>query len=379
MTTQLNHVTIVGLQIVVILSLSWTVAGVITSITPYTSTLTALPVPSGNLAEMFYDSQGRLVFSDRSNTKVARLELDGTTITDLATGYTTFSVTEGPDEAIYFPALTNKIIQVTSAGVVSDFAGSGVAARADATGIAAEFNSPRGIIYFALHQALYVAEDGAVRKIVIATQVVTTIASNATYLQSSFFLTINRNGTHIFVGFLYVTRIIVATGEVQMLAVTKDGLMFGDPFLETQGYSLSLNETLLMVADSGNRRIMNLNLINGDVGYGAGGQASGSQNGPAATSTFRSFAGFRQHCLPNGDCGVYFSNCNGDPSLRFFGFETNSTTPSSTATTSTSKTPVIVGATIGAVVAVVLVVAAVAVVVKKGCNDKSEPAKKPLA
>ena len=75
----------------------------------------------------------------------------------------------------------NKIRKVTAAGVMTVLAGSGAAAELDGTGAAAKFNGPDGICYDGLGN-LYVADAGGntIRKIVIATGVVTTYAGQTT-------------------------------------------------------------------------------------------------------------------------------------------------------------------------------------------------------
>jgi trimeric autotransporter adhesin len=89
----------------------------------------------------------------------------------------------------------NRIRKVTTAGVVSVLAGSGIAAETDGTGAAAAFNGPDGIAYDGSGN-LYVADAGGnkIRKIVISSGVVTTIAgtgaptpvTNSTPLTSTF-------------------------------------------------------------------------------------------------------------------------------------------------------------------------------------------------
>ena len=91
-------------------------------------------------------------------------------------------------------ANNNKIRKVTAAGVMTTLAGS-TSGEVDGTGVLAKFNSPDGICYDGLGN-LYVADAGGhtIRKIVIATGVVTTFAgianssgtTNSTLLLSKF-------------------------------------------------------------------------------------------------------------------------------------------------------------------------------------------------
>jgi len=97
---------------------------------------------------------------------------------------------------IYVADFGNNLIRkVTPAGVMTTFAGNGIAGELDGTGTAAEFNAPDGIAYDGTAN-LYVADatGNVIRKIVVATGVVTTYAgsgatgsaNNATLLTSTF-------------------------------------------------------------------------------------------------------------------------------------------------------------------------------------------------
>jgi sugar lactone lactonase YvrE len=88
----------------------------------------------------------------------------------------------------------SKIRKITSAGVMTTLAGSGIAGELDGTGTAAKFNGPDGIAYDGSGN-LYVADavGNVIRKVVIATGVVTTYAgtgatghANGTLLASTF-------------------------------------------------------------------------------------------------------------------------------------------------------------------------------------------------
>lgn len=113
---------------------------------------------------------------------IRRVELNGTITTLVTTGYT-YYMAEGPSQELYLPlTLGNQILKLDTALTLTTFAGSGTSGSSNGVGTAATFNAPRGIIYFALHEALYVAEIGAIRKIIVSTQNVSTVATSTMYL-----------------------------------------------------------------------------------------------------------------------------------------------------------------------------------------------------
>ena len=68
----------------------------------------------------------------------------------------------------------------SGSGVVTTLAGSGTAGSADGTGAAARFNSPNGVTIAPDGSTALVVNDHAIRSIVLATGVVTTLAGSST-------------------------------------------------------------------------------------------------------------------------------------------------------------------------------------------------------
>jgi hypothetical protein len=82
---------------------------------------------------------------------------------------------------LYVADLNNqRIRRVTSSGVASVLAGSGVQGNSDGIGVLATFNNPNKITINTTGTTLYVTDNYSVRKIVISTGEVTTVAGSAT-------------------------------------------------------------------------------------------------------------------------------------------------------------------------------------------------------
>ena len=197
---------------------------------------------------------------------------------------------------------------VMSTGVVTTLAGSVLAGSTDGTGTAASFDQPYGITTDGTN--LYVADsfNSTIRKIVISTGVVTTLAGNAS-LQSkinaalngtvdgigaaaTFFLPvgITTDGTNLYVmGSSVIRKIVIATGAVSTLAGSvmfgnKDGTgtaaAFASPF------DITTDGTNLYVPDSNNRTIRKIVISTGVVTTLAGSGAMGTTNGTGTAASF---------------------------------------------------------------------------------------------
>jgi sugar lactone lactonase YvrE len=211
---------------------------------------------------------------------------------DLPTGITT----DGTN--LYVTDTDNHRIRkiVISTGVVTTLAGSS-SGNTDATGTSAQFSNPIGITTDGTN--LYVADKGnhRIRKIVISTGVVTTLAGSSsgstnhnTGTSASFNtpLGITTDGTNLYVadyGNDRIRKIVISTGVVTTLAGSSSGNT------DATGTSASFNNpvgittdgTNLYVADKDNHRIRKIVISTGVVTTLAG-SSSGSTNHNTGTS-----------------------------------------------------------------------------------------------
>ncbi len=193
----------------------------------------------------------------------------------------------------------NKIRKVVIAtGVVTTLAGSGTADTTNGTGTAAAFNNPTGITTDGTN--LYVAEvsNNRIRKIVIATGVVTTLAgfgpgdnngtgTAATFNQPS---GITTDGTNLYVADQVnnqIRKIVIATAVVTTLAGNGPGNADGTGTAATfwQPTDVTTDGTNLYVADNANYRIRKIVIATGVVTTLAG-NGKGSADGTGTTATF---------------------------------------------------------------------------------------------
>jgi hypothetical protein len=169
---------------------------------------------------------------------------------------------------------------VIATGVVTTLAGSGVAGGADGTGASAQFNQPHGITTD--NTNLYVADyvNNRIRKIVIATGVVTTLAgsgvpsrvdgtgSAATFSNP---YVITTDGTNLYESDLFggiIRKIVIATGVVTTMPSGGTGLAFTS---DVRG--LTSNGTNLYLTDNngGNVVVRKIVIATGVMSLLAGG------------------------------------------------------------------------------------------------------------
>jgi len=188
-----------------------------------------------------------------------------------------------------------------STGIVSTLAGSTTSGSSNGTGVLASFDNPEGVCTDGTN--LYVADgsNNMIRKIVLSTGVVSTLAGSTTYGSSNgtgtsarFFTPqgVCTDGTNLYVaegGNNMIRKIVLSTGVVSTLAgSTTSGSSDGT------GTSASFNGpigvctdgTNLYVADGNNNMIRKIVISTGVVSTLAGSTTSGSSDGIGASASF---------------------------------------------------------------------------------------------
>lgn len=227
-----------------------------------------------------------LYVADTYNNRIRKIELSTgvvSTLTGNSAGYTDgplyyaqFNSPSGiavDGTTLYVADIYNNCIRKIDMGAssVSTLAGSSTAGFIDDTGVAAQFNSPGGVAFY--RGNVYVTDTGnnRIRKIVVNTRVVTTLAGNgavgsndgtgvAAQFNAPGGIAVDGTG-NVYVadtGTHRIRKIVVATGVVSTLAGssqggadgTGPGAQFNNPsslVMDLYGY--------LYVADQGNHRI----------------------------------------------------------------------------------------------------------------------------
>ena len=219
---------------------------------------------------------------------------------------------------------------VVATGTVTTLVGTtGMTGTADGTGAAARFMSPYGVVVDAAGANLYVADTAShtIRKVVIATGVVTTLAGTAS-------MSGNTNATGAAARFrepsglaldaagnLYVSepanhtirKVVVATGVVTTLAGTTammgstDGTGAAARFSFPFGLAVDAAGNLY-VADRGNTSLRKIVAATGEVTTLAGGGMAGNVDGTGAAARFDS---------PYGVAADGAGNLNGNYELPY--------------------------------------------------------------
>jgi len=192
-------------------------------------------------------------------------------------------------------------MELSLSTAVTTLAGTGSSGSANGTGTSASFNIPHAITTDGTN--LYVADhdNHLIRQIVISTGVVTTVAgtgssgsANGTGTSASFNYPrgITTDGTILYVADNsnhLIRKIVISTGAVTTLAGTgssgsANGTGTSASFNAPEG--ITTDETILYVADTSNNLIRQIVISTGVVTTVAGTGSSGSANGTGTSASF---------------------------------------------------------------------------------------------
>jgi DNA-binding beta-propeller fold protein YncE len=261
-----------------------------------------------------------LYVTDHSNSTIRKIVISTLAVTTIAgsagvngsadgTGtaarfYHPFGITTDGTN-LYVTDYGNSTIRkiVISTGAVTTIAGSaGTIGSADGIGTAATFNYPTGIITDGTN--LYVTDtyNSTIREIAISTGAVTTLAgslaigsADGTGTAATFYYPtgITMDGTNLYVadnGNSTIRRIVISTGVVTTIAGSAGaiGSADGTGTAATFNYPIGIatDGTNLYVTDSGNNTIRKIVISTGAVTTLAGGIANGSADGTGAAAIF---------------------------------------------------------------------------------------------
>ena len=243
-------------------------------------------------------------------------ELDGTR-TAARFASPTAAVSDGTNMYVV-DTMGNTIRKIVIAtGVVTTFAGSGAAAETDGIGTAAAFNRPADITTDGTH--LYVTDNASsiLRKIVIATAAVTTLAgngaggvTNGTGLSAAFDgpAGICTDGTNLYLvdaNSHTVRKVVIATAVVTTLAGSTssgdvDGVGAAARFFNPLNVTCAGGK--VYVADKGNHKIKSIDMATGAVVTVAGTGSAGDVDGTGTGATTGS-----PQALGNDGTNLYFA------------------------------------------------------------------------
>lgn len=298
---------------------------------------TAASFQFGNPSGVAVDASGNLYIADALNHKIRKITPAGVVSTHAGTGSSgssdhattptlaTFNrpqgiAIDGAGNLYVADANNHTIRRITSAGVVTTLAGTaGSSGTLDGTGAAARFNTPLGIAADRAGSGgaavnVYVADtqNHTIRRIVVATGVVTTLAGTAgnsgtangtgavALLNHPDGIASNTGGTQLFVAdtFNHTIRQIAvgataATSTVTTLAGTAgtsgatDAVGTAATFNNPQGLALDATETNVLVADTFSQLIRSVVISSGTVTTIAGqANTSGSTDGLSTAARF---------------------------------------------------------------------------------------------
>jgi sugar lactone lactonase YvrE len=232
-------------------------------------------------------------------------------------------VTSSSANNIYVADRNNhRIRMISSTGVVSTIAGSGVAGNGNGIGRAATFNNPSDVALNASESALYILDAGSnsIRRIDLMTLEVTTILSTGLSIANGGDICIDST-ENIYVadtGNHCIKRVVRTTGSnasgptvtwtatvfagANAAAGYVEGPLTTARFNAPQGISIDVNGTLY-VSDTGNSRVRRIQ--NGITSLLVGNSTKGSSNGYGSSATISSPMGLTVE--PTDSTNTYFN------------------------------------------------------------------------
>ncbi len=260
------------------------------------------------------DGAGNLYVADQLNDQIRKIDISTAAVTVLAGGFNepTGVVYDGSGNLYVADWSNNEIRKVViSTGVVTTLAGagSGYPGSTDGTGTAAKFKEPYGITYDGSGN-LYVADMGnnEIRKIVISSAVVTTLAGSTTAGSANgtgtaarfnypFGLTTDGKGNLYVADYANneIRQIVISSGVVTTLAGSTTASS-ADGIGTAAGFSIPYDVVCdgngnLYVADGGNQEIRKIVISSASVTTLAGSTTAGNGNGTGTAASFHQPSG----------------------------------------------------------------------------------------
>lgn len=194
---------------------------------------------------------------------------------------------------------------VISSGVVTTFAGTGATGSANGTGTSASFNQPNGLAIDHSGTNLYVADavNNLIRKIVVVDQTVSTLAGSGTQAETDGtgtsaafnrprYLVIDSTDSNLYVsdGGHTIRKIVIATQVVSTIAgsgtaASTDGNGTSASFNAPRGIAIDPTDSYIYIAENQGHKIRRLEIATGDVTSIAGSGTAGDTNGTGTAAS----------------------------------------------------------------------------------------------
>ena len=256
------------------------------------------------VAEQSSNKIRKIVISTGAVTTIAGSGTAGSTdATGIAASFNQpWGITTDGTNLFVADTINNKIRKIViSTGVVTTFAGSGTAGSTDATGIAATFSHPDGITTDGTNLFVTDSTNNKIRKIVIATGAVTTFAGSGTAasgdgtgIGASFNtpMGITTDGTNLYVtdsGSHRIRKVVISSAVVTTLAgsgTAGSGNGTGTAASFNQPSGITTDGTNLYVTDYGNNMIRKIVISTAAVTLFSGTGLQGQSNGGLLVSSY---------------------------------------------------------------------------------------------